>query len=134
MNEAAAAHFDRARQALHAARVLIREGDASDSISRSYYAALHAARAALAQVGEKPKSHRGTHDLLWMHFVQEGRLPRPVAKVLSDAKDLRTNADYDAFTIYDTAAAADLLRDVEVFVAEAEALVRRLSEEGDEER
>lgn len=127
-NEAAAAHLDRAKQALHAARVLVREGDATDSISRSYYAVLHAARAALACVGEAPKSHRGTHDLFWMHFVQKDRFPRPLGRLLSDAKDLRTSADYDAFTRFDTMAADDLLKDAVAFVEAAEALVRELNE------
>lgn len=99
-----------------------------DSISRSYYAALHAARAALAQVGEHPKTHRGTHDLLWSHFVQEGHLSRSVGRFLSDARDLRTDADYDVFSRFDTAAASDLLEDARRFIEEAEALISRLEE------
>ena len=37
---------------------------------------------------------------------------------------MRTNADYDAFTRFDTAAAADLISDVETFVATVEAFIQ----------
>ena len=55
-----AAHLKRARESLRAAKLLVRDDLASDAVSRAYYAAHHAATAALLTVGEAPKTHKGT--------------------------------------------------------------------------
>ena len=128
MNDAAAAHIEKARGKLRVARILLREEEAADSISRSYYAIFHAARAALSQVGESPRAHRGTHHRFWTRFVKTGQFPRAVFQIHSNAEDMREQADYEAFTRFDTAAASDLLEDAEAFVNEVETLLEKLPE------
>ena len=49
--EMSVAEWRRALEALGAAEVLMRTGYAKDSISRSYYAVLHAAKSALSAKG-----------------------------------------------------------------------------------
>lgn len=129
MTEAAAAHLDRARHALKSAQLLLDGEEAEDCISRSYYAALHAARAALAEVGESPKTHTGANNRFWVRFVESERVPKAVGQLLSRAQEMREDADYDAFTRFDTLAAEDLLRETETFVEAVEALVHDLSED-----
>jgi len=124
----AAAHIEKAHEKLRVARLLLREDAAADSISRSYYPVFRAAHAALAQVGESPRSHRGTHDRFWMRFVKTGRFPRTVFQIHSNAQDMREQADYEAFTRFDTAAASDLLEDAEGFVDEVETLLNELQD------
>lgn len=126
MNEVAAAHIEKAREKLRVARLLLREEAAADSISRSYYAIFHAAHAALGQLGESPRTHRGTHDRFWTRFVKTGSIPRAVFQVYSNAQDLRQQADYEAFTRFNTTAASDLLEDAESFVDEVETLLETL--------
>lgn len=129
MNETAAAHLDRAKQALHAAGVLLEADDALDSISRSYYAALHAARGALATVGESPRTHKGVNNRFWVRFIKPGRVPEWLGEVLGQAQQMRGDADYDAFTRFDTLAAEDLLNDVSAFVNAIETLIRDLPDD-----
>ena len=129
MSEAAAAHLEKAKGKLRAARVLLREGEAADSISRSYYAMYNAAKAALLLVGEQPKTHGGVSDRFWVRFVKEGSFPESLGGLLSRAREMREGADYDAFTRYDAAAASDLLEDAEDFCKAAEVLVQELSKD-----
>lgn len=129
---AAAGHMETARGKLRSARVLLREGEAADSMSRAYYAIYHAAQGALAYLGEAPKTHRGTQTRFWTRLVKTGQFPEPLARLISYAQDLRLQADYETATGFSEEVAADLLGDAEGFVDEAEALIRRLSGGGEE--
>lgn len=126
MTETASALLAKSDQALRAAHALLAAKDAEGCINRAYYAAFHVASAALAEVGETTKTHRGTHNRFWIRFVETGQLPRTVADVLSYGWRMRERADYDAFSDFDLPAAAQLVEDVAVFVAATSDLVRRI--------
>ncbi len=51
------AEYRRAREALRAADILTREGCYVDAVARTYYAVLHAAKAALEVHDVAPTSH-----------------------------------------------------------------------------
>ncbi len=93
------------------------------AISRAYYAAFYAAMAALLSVGEAPKTHSGTLQRFRLHFIKTGRLPLSLGDVLTYAFDARQRADYEAFAIFDEAAVADLISDVEAFVQAVEEML-----------
>ena len=112
--------LEKARQALSDARYLQSDSRVEAAISRAYYAALHAARAALLSLGEAPKTHHGVHTRFTMHFVATGRLERSVADILILSARQRERSDYDALTDFDTYAAADLIADVARFVEAVE--------------
>ena len=57
------------------------------------------------------------------HFIETGRLAREVGQILSVSERARQSADYDAMTIFDEAAAADLIADVERFVEAVAAIL-----------
>lgn len=116
-------------RALRTARVNLEDGDPDGAVNRCYYAAFYLASAALHLIGENPKTHNGVQDRFWMRFVQEGTFPKEEAKALRMAFDARQKADYTFISVHDTDGAADLLRDVESFVDEAERLLRELIEE-----
>ncbi len=124
---AAQAARQKARRALRTARLNLEDGDADGAVSRAYYAALYLARAALQLAGETPKTHSGTHNRFWQRFVKTGRFPEHLAGLLSYAQEQREAADYDFISVHDTAAASDLIRDVEAFCEAAEALIVDLS-------
>lgn len=128
MNEVDA-HLQKAHEKLEAARDLLKGDHAEDSVSRAYYAAFHAAAAALVASGETPKTHKGMQQRFWVRFVENGPLPRHIGKAFARAQEMRGGADYDAFMHFETMAATDLLRDVEVFVQAVEALVHDLNKE-----
>lgn len=123
MTEHQAALFDNAFRALETAHLTLNDGDARAAINRAYYAAFYAATAALLDKGEAPKSHKGVHRRFHLHFVAGGPLDAAIGGILSFASDARQQADYDAFTIFDEAAAADLIVDVERFVDVVEAML-----------
>jgi uncharacterized protein (UPF0332 family) len=108
--------FDRARQALQTARAILRLPDVEAAINRAYYAAYYAATAALLHVGETPKTHKGIHLRFHLHFVSSGSLPEAMGRTLDHAFAMRQRADYEAITVFDERAAADLIADVERFV------------------
>jgi hypothetical protein len=108
--------MSKARQALDDARLLLEHDRAEAAVNRVYYAALDAARAALLAEDETPGSHAGVKTRFSYHFVRTERLPKETARILAEAETMRNRADYDAFAVFETAAAADLLADVERFV------------------
>ncbi len=54
----------RALRALERAEELLRDGDSERAAERAYYAVVHAARALLNEVGERPRSHGGVQSKL----------------------------------------------------------------------
>lgn len=123
MTESPQAWLDRADEALDEARILLDRERARGALSRAYCATFYAARAALATVGEQPKTHAGTHNRFALHFVKSGRLSTSVGELLPDAFEARQRVDYEAVSVYDTRAASDALADAEAFVAAVRPLV-----------
>ncbi len=117
------AFSEKARRALATAPINLNHGDVEAAISRAYYAAFYAAMAALLSVGEAPKTHSGTLQRFRLHFIKTGRLPLSLGDVLTYAFNARQRADYEAFAIFDEAAVADLITDVEAFVRAVEQML-----------
>ena len=92
--EMAVAEWRRALEALGAAEVLMRTGYAKDSISRSYYAVLHAAKSALFVHDVATSSHSGTRSMFGLHLVNSGEIERKWAGDLAEGTDDRLMADY----------------------------------------
>ena len=90
--------------------------------NRLYYASFYAAKAALLAVGEEPRTHRGTANLVFQVLHQErSMIDRDTAATLSVIQTKRDLADYDVqFT--DTAA------DLEEIEQESRALIEVLEQ------
>lgn len=123
MNEEQRILFAKAHRMLKTARLSLYDGDPESAINRAYYAAFYAATAALLSVGETPKTHSGIHNRFYRHFVRSGRLASEVGDTLKEAFNLRQRADYEAVSIFDEAAAAHLIADVQRFVVAVEGLM-----------
>jgi uncharacterized protein (UPF0332 family)/predicted nucleotidyltransferase len=65
-----------------------------DTISRAYYAVLHAADAALATKGFVAKSRAGTDTLFGFHFVKPGLVDKRFGGLVGRAAEDRIQADY----------------------------------------
>jgi uncharacterized protein len=117
------AFLEKAREALSTARDNVEAGHIEGAINRAYYAAFYAARAALHEEKEAPRSHKGVRTRFYDLYVRPGHLDQAVAGILGAAEEARRNADYDAFSIFDRNAALDLISDVERFLAAVEALL-----------
>jgi len=108
--------LQKANQALDDASYLLEDDRVEAAMNRAYYAAFHAARAALLTEGEEPTSHAGILSRFSYHFVRTGRISEEVGKVLARAETDRNRADYDAFSVFEIQAAEDLVGDVSQFI------------------
>ena len=84
-----------ARESIRAAEVLTREGFYRDAISRTYYAVMHAAKAALHLHGVTPASHAAVRRMFGLHLVRPGEIEKEWAAHLGKGLDDRLAADYD---------------------------------------
>lgn len=90
------AEWRRARLALRAARLLVRNRIYPDAVSRAYYAVLHAAKAALQTKDISADSHAAVRRLFGMHFIKTGEFEREWSSPLAEGLDDRLAADYDS--------------------------------------
>lgn len=117
------AAFARARQKLAVARHVLAGGYHADAVSPAYYAAFHAAEAALLVEGDEPRTHEGLKSLFGLRFVKTGRLPDELASILRELKDERQNGDYSVFPAITAAEAHRAVENAERFVDAVEAFL-----------
>jgi uncharacterized protein (UPF0332 family) len=89
------AEWRRAQQAFRAAEVLISEDCYTDAVSRTYYAVLHAAKAALYAHGVTAETHGGIRGMFGLHLIKTGEIEKDFAVHLGQSFDNRFAADYD---------------------------------------
>jgi uncharacterized protein (UPF0332 family) len=94
------AEWRRARESMKAAELLTREDCYADAVSRTYYAVLHAAKAALQVYDVAPESHAGVGRMFGLHLVRTGEIEKEWAKHLGQSLDERLAADYDPELIF----------------------------------
>jgi len=97
--EESRSEFIRAKKSLEAAETLFKNGFYEDSISRSYYTILHAAKAALILEKISVDSHSAVRRLFGRHLIRSGKFDNKYAKILSKEQDMRFRADYDSMYI-----------------------------------
>jgi uncharacterized protein (UPF0332 family) len=115
VSETAAAPLDRGRQELLAARALLDGGFPSQALTRAYFAAFHAASAALLAVGETPSTPSGVLAAFNRRVVQDDHLELDHARALRKLFEDRNDIDYAL------AQAPD--REAEVAIDQAQALI-----------
>jgi len=108
----------RSDKALQSARALLKDQLNEDSVSRAYYAVLHAARAALLARGIASDSHQSTRGMFGLHLVKPDLVSKELARIFTAAQEDRELGDYDVDVIIEPARAAERLRQAEQFVAE----------------
>lgn len=96
------AEWRRAVESLHASELLAAEGFEADAVSRAYYAALHAAKAALAVHDVSADSHAAIKRLFGLHLIRPGAIEREWAALLVESLDDRLTADYDVESSFST--------------------------------
>ncbi|WP_420455409.1 HEPN domain-containing protein [Rubrivirga sp.] len=106
-----------ARVTLAAARVLAALGFSRDAVSRAYFAAFYAARAALANRGSEPSTHRGVAVEFSRLLVRTGDVDVTTGRALRRLADARMEADYDDGERFSPADIAVLVGAADRFVA-----------------
>jgi len=74
-------YLAKARGKLRVARELHHRGDSDDAVSRAYYAAFHAAQAALLTEGQRADTHRGVVVLFGLLLVKPGKTRPALGKI-----------------------------------------------------
>ncbi len=69
------AEWERALQSLRASEILMREdGHEEETVTTSYYAIFHAAKAALCVQDIETSTHSGLRSMFGLHLVQTGEI------------------------------------------------------------
>ncbi len=97
--------FQRAKEVLEDAKILMDKKSFSSSVNRSYYAIFHALRAVTALDGFDSSKHSGVIAYINKTYVKTGIFDKSLSKILDTTFRMREKADYDDFYIisYDTA-------------------------------
>lgn len=118
MSGAVVRSLARARDDLGAASVLLSQGFPPQATSRAYYAAFHAAEAALIRLGETRGKHSAVISAFGRLVIKDGGFDPAVGRILSRLFAARGEADYAGTTTREEAESA--LADAERFVAAVE--------------
>lgn len=107
-----------AKDKIRVAKILLKNGEYRDVISRSYYSVYYAAKAFLLSQGEDPSSHKGV-DILFHKFCATHKIPGiNAAKILSLMRQARLEADYKEKVRISTKDAKEAINMAESFLKE----------------
>ena len=121
--ESSLEELSHADEELHGADALLREGLARVSLTRTYFAVFHAARALLYAAGFEPRTHGGVHHLFNLHFVKTSRFESGASRVLARLQKYREEADYARAFVIDADGAREELEAARAFVETARAQI-----------
>ena len=112
-----------AKERLSAAKSLLQEKCYKDSVNRSYYAMFTAIRAILALDGQDFSKHAGVISYFQREYVKTGKFDKKHSNYISQAFQIRNNADYaDFFLVSENDAreqyerAMELITEIEKYV------------------
>jgi uncharacterized protein (UPF0332 family) len=94
MNEDIGLYLQTARETLEDASILISQRRFPAAVSRAYYAMFYAASAMLLSLGLKVESHYGMKVKFGEMLVKTEKVDRRFGEMLTQAYDLRQDADY----------------------------------------
>jgi uncharacterized protein (UPF0332 family) len=111
--------LERAREDLAAARHLAGGGFPAQAMSSAYYAAFHAAEAALLALDEARSKHAGVLAAFGRLVVRDRGFPEDVGRLLRSLFERRNEADYGGVQV-SADRAEDAVRDAERFLSAVE--------------
>lgn len=110
---------------LESARILLRENQLRDSLSRSYYAMFSAVRALLALNKLDSGKHSGIISLFNQHFVKTEIISRPAGRILKKAQQSRERSDYGDYVIVSKEETESQIKDAERLLSEIKAVLQK---------
>ena len=105
-----------AKEKLDSSKLLLDNGNYKDSIGRSYYAMFSAVRAILALDGVDYSKHAGVIAYFQKEYVKTGKFDKLYSKYLSQAFQIRNQADYEDFYIVSQKDATEQFKRADEFV------------------
>lgn len=120
----AAYRYQRAQETLAEIPFLKQQGYYNTAVNRLYYACYYAAIALLIKHGINPGTHAGVKQMLGMHFVATGRIPRDVGRSFSLLFERRHSSDYDDFVYTSEEEIDELSPKAEMFIQTIDTLLK----------
>lgn len=114
-----------AKERLESAKALIEINNFADSISRSYYAFLDIATAALISIKLAPQSHGGAVTLFGKHFVKTKIIQEKFGRWFNKIEKMRLEADYKHLKKFTQKEAKEAFKEACEFVEVIEKLLRK---------
>jgi len=118
-------YLTKAKDKLGVAHELLEHQHYDDAVSRSYYAAFHAAQAALISEDQEANTHKGVVTLFGLFLVKPGKIDKQYGKVLANLKDDRESGDYEALSFIDEETAKRAVTEAETFYKAIEQYLRK---------
>ena len=115
----------KAQEKLAVAQELAKRQHYDDAVSRAYYAAFHAAQAALISEGHEADTHKGVVTLFGLFLVKSGKFDKRYGKVLANLKDDRELGDYEALSFIDEETAKRAVAEAEMFYKAVERYLKK---------
>jgi uncharacterized protein (UPF0332 family) len=112
--------IDKACSSLTAAKKLLEDAFFAESISRSYYAMLYAAKALLLLEGIDVSKHSAVAAAFGKKYVKTGKIDPRYHRMLLDSFEWRQKSDYDVYWLATRERAEKCQQDAEAFVTQAE--------------
>lgn len=91
--------LEKAENCLKSAHILTVAEDYYGAANRSYYAIFHSVRAILALDGVDFSKHSGVMAYFQRQYVKTEIFPKEYSKILREAFDVRSDADYDDYYV-----------------------------------
>ena len=113
-----------AKEKLDSSKLLLDNGNYKDSTGRSYYAMFSAVRAMLALDGVDYSKHAGVIAYFQKEYVKTGKFDKLYSKYLSQAFQIRNQADYEDFYIVSQKDAMEQYEKADEFVKVVEAYLK----------
>jgi len=118
--EQAKKELARANKALQAAKTLLENQLYEDCVSRSYYAVLHAAKAALIKIGVEAESHQAVKRMFGLHLVKTEQIEKYFVEILTAQQEDREIGDYNIYLNIEQDRASKRVLDAEKFIQRIE--------------
>lgn len=116
-----------AKEKLNSSKLLLDNESYKDSIGRSYYAMFSAVRAILALDGVDCSKHAGVIAYFQKEYVKTGKFDKVYSKYLSQAFQIRNQADYEDFYIVSQKDAVEQYEKADEFIKVVEAYLASIS-------
>ncbi len=119
------ANLETAKERLKSSKILLDANQYRDSISRSYYAFLDSAMAALLSKEIFVKSHSGVYKMFALHLIKPGLIEQKYGRWLNLAFRSRLEADYEKQKVFTLDNAEEALREAQEFVERIERFINK---------